>query len=180
MVTRQQIIEAARDPVTGKEPENWHQRLSELRTDFGYDILSWRDNIGLKPQEYLLKEPNPTRPVNQREPISADVRRQVIERDKHCMWPGCTLKNGDIDPVSGGTVRLQVDHVDPHSLGPQGPGPSALSRYQALCPRHQVEKKNLRKSSGFNVLEVVRNASLADKKLAYEFLRQFFDPRLRS
>ncbi len=40
VVTREQIIAAARDPVTGKEPENWHQRLSELRTDKGYTILS--------------------------------------------------------------------------------------------------------------------------------------------
>jgi hypothetical protein len=41
--TREQIIEAACDPVTGKEPENWHQRLSELRTDDGYTILTWRN-----------------------------------------------------------------------------------------------------------------------------------------
>ncbi|KGB53920.1 Type-2 restriction enzyme KpnI [Sphingopyxis sp. LC81] len=32
VVTREQIIAAARNPVTGREPENWHQRLSELRT----------------------------------------------------------------------------------------------------------------------------------------------------
>ena len=36
----EQIIEVARDPVTQKAPENWHQRLSELRTDAGYTILA--------------------------------------------------------------------------------------------------------------------------------------------
>jgi hypothetical protein len=35
VVTREEIIAASRDPETGKEPENWHQRLSELRTDEG-------------------------------------------------------------------------------------------------------------------------------------------------
>jgi lipid II:glycine glycyltransferase (peptidoglycan interpeptide bridge formation enzyme) len=28
--TREQILEVARDPQTGRVPENWHQRLSEL------------------------------------------------------------------------------------------------------------------------------------------------------
>ena len=33
VATREQIIQVATDPVTGRQPENWHQRLSELRTD---------------------------------------------------------------------------------------------------------------------------------------------------
>jgi len=40
VLTREQIIKAATDPKTGRQPENWHQRLSELRTDDGYTILS--------------------------------------------------------------------------------------------------------------------------------------------
>jgi len=39
-VTREQIMEVSKDPKTGRTPENWHQRLSELRTDEGYTILS--------------------------------------------------------------------------------------------------------------------------------------------
>ncbi|RIQ21623.1 restriction endonuclease, partial [Salmonella enterica subsp. enterica serovar Newport str. CFSAN000835] len=38
IVTREQIIRAATNPITGKQPENWHQRLSELRTDKGYTL----------------------------------------------------------------------------------------------------------------------------------------------
>jgi hypothetical protein len=30
VLTREQILIAARDPKTGIDPENWHQRLSEL------------------------------------------------------------------------------------------------------------------------------------------------------
>src|SRR4030067_817586 len=51
---REQIQEAARDPKTGKIPENWHQRLSELRTDHGYTILSQRNRGDLKVMEYLM------------------------------------------------------------------------------------------------------------------------------
>lgn len=54
IVTREQILTVARDPITGQEPENWHQRLSELRTDDGYTILSWRNRGDLKVQEYLM------------------------------------------------------------------------------------------------------------------------------
>jgi len=54
VLTREQIIKAATDPKTGRQPENWHQRLSELRTDEGYTILSWRNRGALKVQEYLM------------------------------------------------------------------------------------------------------------------------------
>src|SRR5437867_1616752 len=54
VAAREQVEKAATDPTTGKAPENWHQRLSELRTDFGYTILSHRDREDLKASEYLM------------------------------------------------------------------------------------------------------------------------------
>ncbi len=48
VVTRDQLVELA------EGRENWHQRLSELRTDEGYTILSWRNQGALKVSEYLL------------------------------------------------------------------------------------------------------------------------------
>lgn len=42
------------DPTTGRVPENWHQRLSELRTDMGYTILSWRNRGDLRMSEYRM------------------------------------------------------------------------------------------------------------------------------
>jgi hypothetical protein len=51
IVTSEQIRKVSIDPVTGKEPENWHQRLSELRTDEGYTILSWRNKGWLHVEE---------------------------------------------------------------------------------------------------------------------------------
>jgi len=52
VATRDQIIEVASQG--GEEPENWHQRVSELRTDDGYTILSQRDGYELKVGEYLM------------------------------------------------------------------------------------------------------------------------------
>ncbi len=63
---REQIIEAARDPITQKDPENWHQRLSELRTDEGYTILSWRNRGDLNLQEYLVPTPEKRPQTNKR------------------------------------------------------------------------------------------------------------------
>src|SRR4030042_6271484 len=57
VLTREQIIEAATDPDSGRQPENWHQRLSELRTDAGYTILSWRNRGDLRGQEYVMPTP---------------------------------------------------------------------------------------------------------------------------
>ena len=51
---RDQIMDVARDPKTKRIPENWHQRLSELRTDLGYTIQSWRNRGDLKMMEYLM------------------------------------------------------------------------------------------------------------------------------
>jgi hypothetical protein len=48
IATREQILEVVRDPQTGRVPKNWHQRLSELRTDGGYTILSWRNRGDLR------------------------------------------------------------------------------------------------------------------------------------
>lgn len=54
VITRQEIVDASRDPKTGEEPENWHQRLSELRTDEGYTIWAARDSDRLKPGQYMM------------------------------------------------------------------------------------------------------------------------------
>ena len=54
IVTREQIQQVATNPDTGVVPENWHQRLSELRTDLGYTVLSWRDTKDLTVSEYVM------------------------------------------------------------------------------------------------------------------------------
>lgn len=180
VVTREQIQGVAKDPKTGRVPENWHQRLSELRTDFGYSILSWRDSKDLKVSEYLM-------PYAKRRPIASkrvvpisETWRLVLERaENRCEWIeggiACELREGDTDPVGGGTVRLTPDHKRPHSVDPET-DPEDSDQWQALCGRHQVMKKNYwDDSTGWlNVLAIVQSSSKKVKRQVYEFLKDYF------
>jgi hypothetical protein len=180
VVTREQIIEAARDPKTGRDPENWHQRLSELRTDAGYAILSWRDRKDLKVGEYLLENTERRATASKRVGPKPETWRIVLERaDYACEWKDgtatCRLKDGDADPVGGGTVKLTPDHKNPHSVSPSS-DPNDPGAWQALCGRHQVMKKNYwdDRTGWLNVAAIVQAASKKVKREVYEFLKRYF------
>jgi len=179
VVTRQQIQEAATDPDTGKVPENWHQRLSELRVDEGYDILSWRDREGLKLGQYLLESANPKRVAKPREYLTAEEKSKLFARDGHrCQWPGCSLAAGATDPTGGGSVVLTADHKSPHSLA-DGQWTGTLDDWQTLCARHQQEKKNFidDRTGRKNLRELVRAAGKEEKRVIFEDLKEYFDAK---
>ena len=104
VISRDQILEVARDPNTGKEPENWHQRLSELRTDKGYTILSWRNRGDLRVSEYLMPTAERRPTAGKRLRILPATWLTVLERAGYqCQWDEaglrCTLRDGDHDPI---------------------------------------------------------------------------------
>lgn len=141
IATRSQIQEVAKDPETGKEPENWHQRLSELRTDSGYTILTNRDDRELKVGEYLLISAEKRTGAGKRIICSKATWKQVLDRAKDaCEWDEggerCRLEEGSIDPVGGGTVKLTADHMTPHSME-SAVNPDDPKQWRALCGRHQ-------------------------------------------
>lgn len=180
VVSRDQILAAARDPKTGIEPENWHQRLSELRTDHGYTILSWRDWKELKPQEYVLATAEKREIAGKRVRPTASTWKNVFERAAGaCEWREdgqlCALKEGAIDPIGGGTVKLTPDHTKPHSIDPNS-DPNDPAQWQALCGRHQVMKKNFwdGASGKINVLAILQAANAKQKQEALTFLQQYF------
>lgn len=180
VVTREQIIRVARDPITGKEPENWHQRLSELRTDAGYTILSNRDWSALTPQEYCLASIEQRATAAKRVRPSKTTWNTVLARAGHaCEWKEdglpCKLEEGAIDPIGGGTVKLTPDHVTPHSVDPNS-DPNNPEQWQALCGRHQVMKKNFwdGATGKVNVIAILQAAGLEQKREAFSFLAQFF------
>lgn len=180
VVTREQIQQVARDPKTKKVPENWHQRPSELRTDYGYNIQSFRDTQELKVSEYRLVSATPGPVGGKRVKISpaawTEVRRRAGDA---CQWEEdgrrCGLRAEDIDPVGGGTVKLTPDHKTPHSLNPNI-NPDDPDEWQALCGRHQVMKKNFwdHRSGKLNVYAIVQAASDQDKRAVYDFLKSYF------
>lgn len=180
VVSREEIIYASRDPATNKEPENWHQRLSELRTDEGYSILSWRDDKSLKPGQYLLKTSEKRPEAHKRIKPTPAAWASILQRaNNKCEWIedgiACTLKEGDIDPVGGGKVKLTPDHITPHSIDPSI-DPNDLTKWRVLCSRHQVTKKNFFDSATgkINYLELIKSAPIKIKLQIFNFLKEFF------
>lgn len=170
ILTREQILQAAQDPNTGKEPENWHQRLSELRTDEGYTILSWRNRGDLKVQEYLMPHAEKRAKAGRRVRPTDETWMRVLERAKlRCEWKEggevCGLAAGEPDPVGGGTVKLTPDHMRPHSVDPAS-DPDDPDQWQAICGRHQVVKKNYWDSNTgkLNIYAIVQAASRDQKQ----------------
>ena len=180
IVTNAQLIEVAKDPVTGKEPENWHQRLSELRTNSGYTILSKRDRDFLAVGEYLMLSPEKRTGAGERVLPTPVTWQAVLARSHNkCAWTEgghvCGLGDGDIDPVGGGTVKLTPDHKTPHSVNPNS-DPSDPEQWQALCGRHQVVKKNYWDSSTgkLNVIAIMQSLPKKEKQVAMSFLLDYF------
>jgi hypothetical protein len=179
VVTREQILEVARDPKTGKVPENWHQRLSELRTDLGYTILSARDTKQLGVSEYMMPHAQKREVAGKRVKIAEATWKQVLDRAGHaCEWDDggqkCGLKAGEKDPIGGGTVRLTPDHKRPHSVDPKA-DPNDPEAWQGLCGRHQVVRNFWDHSTGkMNVYAIVQAAPEEVKREVYEFLREYF------
>ena len=184
IVTREQLREVATDPNTKRVPENWHQRVSELRTDKGYTILSWRNRGHLKQSEYMMPNAERRQTAAPRKRPTAKTWKQVLSNyDNRCAWTEsgirCSLKNGDIDHIGGGTVKLTPDHKTPHSLHPDT-DPKDPTKWQPLCGRHQIMKKNYwdDDSGWLNVFAIVQAASEKQKREVYEFLKQYFGGEL--
>jgi hypothetical protein len=180
ILTREQIQEVARDPVSNKVPENWHQRLSELRTDDGYTIYSRRNRGELKVQEYVMPHADKRVGAAGRVKPSDEAWLAVLERANHqCEWQegsqNCGLRDGDVDPVGGGRVRLTADHKRPHSIDPRS-DPNDPKQWQALCGRHQVVKKNYwdHTTGKLNVHAIVQASSRTDKTVIFSFLLEYF------
>jgi hypothetical protein len=180
VVTREQILEVAKDPKTGRTPENWHQRLSELRTDEGYTILSWRNRGDLRVSEYVMPTAERRPVAAKRVKIDSGTWQEVLRRANYrCEWREgdvmCGLREGEIDPVGGGRVKLTPDHKRPHAVDP-GSDPRDIDAWQALCGRHQVIKKNYwdHTTGWLNVPAIVQAASEEEKRRVYEFLKGYF------
>lgn len=181
VATRDEIQQAAKDPATGRVPENWHQRLSELRTDYGYTILTWRNRGDLRVMEYLMPSADRRSTAGRRVRPTRETWDAVLARAENaCEWTEdlagkCGLKDGEIDPIGGGTVHLTPDHKAPHAIKPDA-DPTDLNAWQALCGRHQVVKKNYwdHMTGKLNVYAAVQAATIQEKRRVYEFLKQFF------
>lgn len=175
IVNREQLMEVATNPESGVTPENWHQRLSELRVNRGYTILSKRDDQSLQASEYVMPTSDKRETAKSRKAINAKIRNELLKVSPYCAYKGCNLKDGSIDPVGGGTVKLQVDHITP--LDYKDMGEDSIENYQLLCGRHNVVKKNLWDDSTgkLNTIAILQFLSKKEKERAFKWLSNYFD-----
>ena len=180
IASREQIIEVATDPRTGKVPENWHQRVSELRTNKGCTILTQGNRGCLKVSEYLMPDSTKRKSAGARVRPTVTTWAAVLKlHDYKCAWSAggdtCGLKRGDVDPVGGGRVLPTPDHKRPHSVDAMADKADATA-WRPLCSRRQVMKKNYRDDSTgwLNVYGIAQAASVKHKRKVYGFLREYF------
>lgn len=174
IVTREQIQQVATNPETGVIPENWHQRLSELRTDLGYTVLSWRDTKDLTVSEYVMPDAVKRETAKTRKAINKKIKSDLLKLNPTCSHPNCNLREGDIDPIGGGTVKLQVDHKTAHADNDQGE--NTIENFQLLCGRHNVIKKNFwdDQTGKVNTVAILQAIPEKEKKLALDWLKGYF------
>lgn len=174
-VTKEQIIEAA-------GISEWARRVRELRDEFGWEILSFKDQPGkLKPGEYILASGKP-RPTAKQRKIGKDQWYRILDRDGHrCL--SCGRGPGDPHPLDPDRrVKLVVDHIVPISVAErEGIDPYGDENLQTLCDVCNEGKWN--KYIGrvgkarTNLLALVRHAPLEEQREIYEALRRIFEEK---
>lgn len=168
VVTSRQLQEAS-----GGAAE-WGRRVRELRDEQGYQILSHKDNVELKPGEYILVSEK-RRPAFKRE-ISKETRAIVLERNGYtCQM--CGMAAGDRDPFNAArTIRLTIGHIVDKSKG----GEDVPSNLRAVCSNCNEGLQNAApiKPDRAQLFAQIRRANIDDQKAVLEWLLGKF--KLRS
>lgn len=137
----------------------WGRRLRELRDEEGYQILSHKDRVDLKPGQYMLLT-DKRRPALPRT-ISKETRAMVLERNGYtCQM--CGLAAGDPDPFhEGQTVRLTMGHIIDKSKA----GEDTPANLRAVCTNCNEGLQNaaLPKPDRVWLLSQVRRATIDDQ-----------------
>jgi len=148
----------------------WARRVRELRDEEGYQILTHKDRVDLKPGQYLIvtEKRQPALPRN----ISKETRAFVLERNGYtCQM--CGLAAGDPDPfVPGRTVRLTMGHIIDKSLG----GADTPDNLRAICTNCNEGLQNTAppKPDSIWLLAQVRRAPVDDQRRILEWLETKF------
>jgi hypothetical protein len=148
----------------------WARRLRELRNEDGYQILSHRDRVDLKPNQYIME-------TIERVPafargISKETRAQVFERNGYtCQM--CGVAAGDPDPLGGNrTVRLTIGHIIDKSKG----GDDSPQNLRAVCTNCNEGLQNTAppKPDRIHLLAQIRKATIQDQEAVLAWLLQKF------
>lgn len=172
VVDKSQIAEVA-------QIAEWARRVRELRDEYGYEIRSHKDEITLKPGQYILRNATPN-PVAKERKIPKDQYYRILSRDGHkCL--SCGRKPGDLHPTDKNrTIKLVVDHIIPiSSVEAQNIDANNDSNLQTLCDFCNEGKSN--KYIGKvgkareNLKALVRNSPLETQREIYLVLKTIFE-----
>lgn len=152
----------------------WARRIRELRDEQGYDILSHKDRVDLKPGEYILAS-SKRRPAFKRG-ISKETRAIVLERNGYtCQM--CGVAAGDKDPFNPNrTIRLTIGHIVDKSKG----GEDVPSNLRAVCSNCNEGLQNAApiKPDRVQLLAQIRRANIEDQKEVLNWLISKFKLRV--
>lgn len=149
----------------------WARRVRELRNQDGYQILSHRDRVNLKPNQYLM-ETIARLPAFARG-ISKETRAWVLERNGYtCQM--CGVAAGDPDQHGGNrTVRLTMGHIIDKSKG----GDDSSQNLRAVCTNcnEGLQNTSLPKPDRIHLLAQIRRATIQDQESVLNWLLQKFN-----
>lgn len=149
----------------------WARRVRELRNEEGYQILTHRDRVDLKPGQYLLD--TKTRLPAFKRNISKETRAFVLARNGNtCQMCGAAAGDADVfNPTR--TVRLTIGHIKDKSKG----GDDSPGNLRALCTNcnEGLQNTNLPPPDRIHLLTQVRRATIDDQRALLEWLLRKFN-----
>ena len=168
------ILESRDIQIASGGASEWARRVRELRNEEGYQILTHKDRVELKPNQYLMETAKRV-PAFARN-ISRETRAWVLERNGYtCQM--CGLAAGDLDPFHPGrTIRLTMGHIIDKSKG----GNDTPQNLRAICTNCNEGLQNtaLPKPDRIHLLAQIRRATLDDQEAVLEWLVKKFNKKL--
>jgi hypothetical protein len=168
------VLESRQIQVASGGASEWARRVRELRNEDGYQILTHKDRIDLKPNQYLME--NIKRIPAFTRNISKETRAWVLERNGYtCQM--CGVAAGDPDPFHPGrTIRLTMGHILDKSKG----GDDTPQNLRAICSNCNEGLQNtaLPKPDQIHLLAQIRRATITDQQAVLAWLLKKFNKQL--
>jgi len=169
------VLESRQIQAASGGASEWARRVRELRNEDGYQILTHKDRVDLKPNQYLIETAK--RVPGFARNISKETRAWVLERNGYtCQM--CGLAAGDSDPFNTArTVRLTMGHILDKSKG----GDDSPQNLRAICTNCNEGLQNtaLPKPDRIHLLAQIRRATISDQQAVFEWLLRKFNRRLK-
>ncbi len=164
------IIEGEELRVASGGISEWARRVRELRDEYGYHILSYRDRADLRQGQYLM-ETAECLPVSVRD-ISKETRAFVFNRDGGtCQLCGRGADNEDLF-IPGRKIRLTIGHIVDKSKG----GSDHPDNLRAECTNCNEGNQDaaLMPPDRRQLFTQIRRATKDDQRAILEWLQKKF------